>query len=235
MHRTTRSFVIPSLALGAVFAISACGGSSTTSGSTVAGMTSSTSTLAGSSPTPPGTTATGTPATGKHNDADVMFATMMIPHHRQAVQMADLALTRASSPKVKALAAQIKAAQAPEIDQMGGWLAGWGAPVPGGSGMPSMAPSGSMSSGTMGDMKGMSGDGMMSDHDMQALGAASGKAFDIAFLTGMTAHHKGAVAMAATELSQGSNGEAKKLGQAIITSQTLEITQMAELITQAKG
>lgn len=64
-----------------------------------------------------------------HNAQDVSFAQDMIPHHQQAVQMSDMALTRASSANVKDLARRIKAAQGPEIEQMKGWLSGWGAPV----------------------------------------------------------------------------------------------------------
>lgn len=41
---------------------------------------------------------------GQHNAADVAFAKGMIPHHRQAVEMADLALARAESAEVKKLA-----------------------------------------------------------------------------------------------------------------------------------
>ncbi len=50
----------------------------------------------------------------------------MIPHHAQAVVMAKMAQTQASDPKVKALAADIEAAQGPEIEQMSGWLQGVG-------------------------------------------------------------------------------------------------------------
>lgn len=221
MHITARSLVLPTTALVGLLALTACGGSTATSGSTMPGMGSSTNSTVGSSPA-----ATGTPATGEHNDADVTFVTGMLPHHGQAVQMADLAATRASSAKVKALAVKIKAAQAPEIAQMRGWLAGWGIPVPSETGMGSM----DHSSGSMaGD------DGMMSDQDMSSLGDASGAAFDTAFLTGMTAHHQGAVAMAKVELASGSNDEAKKLAQAIITSQSQEITQMAQLLAEPKG
>ena len=51
------------------------------------------------------------------------FAQMMIPHHEQAVEMADLALQNdAASEDVKGLAGQIKAAQDPEIQTMKAWL-----------------------------------------------------------------------------------------------------------------
>ncbi len=217
MNRTTRTFVLPVLALTGALTLGACGASDTTpgsmSGSTMSGMGSSTSSSA-AAPAP-----SGTPATGDHDTDDIAFATGMVPHHRQAVQMADLASTRAASPEVKDLAARIKAAQSPEIAQMTGWLAGWGAPAP----------------TDMGAMAGMGGDGMMSDEAMQSLGQASGTAFDVAFLTGMTAHHRGAIAQAQTELSKGVNPEAKQLAGAIIAGQTTEIAQMSALLAKAGG
>lgn len=60
-------------------------------------------------------------ATGR-NAQDVMFARMMIPHHEQAITMAEQAATKASSPEVKRLAGQIERAQGPEIQKMTGWL-----------------------------------------------------------------------------------------------------------------
>lgn len=89
-----------------------------------------------------GSAGSGSPSAGaSFGDADVMFAQRMIPHHRQAVEMAGLAEGRAADPEVKKLAGQIEAAQAPEIATMTGWLAAWGRPVPSasaGHGMPEM-------------------------------------------------------------------------------------------------
>jgi hypothetical protein len=65
-----------------------------------------------------------------HNDADITFAQRMIPHHAQAIAMAEMAATRATSPKVRELADNIKQTQQPEIDQMIGWLQAWGTEVP---------------------------------------------------------------------------------------------------------
>ena len=79
-----------------------------------------------SSPAAP--TASGTPAAGPHDDADVMFATMVIPHHQQAIEMSDMILAKDGiDAEVTELARKIKGAQAPEINQMRGWLVGWGA------------------------------------------------------------------------------------------------------------
>ena len=141
---------------------------------------------------------------------DIMFAEMMIVHHQQAVDMGTLAETRASSPEVKALAAQIKAEQAPEITQMKGWLEAANTPM------------------DIGHDMGM--DGMLTDAQMTELEGATGAEFDKLYLEGMIAHHEGAIQMA--QLVTGSdNAEAKALGKAIVDSQTKQITYMKELLS----
>ena len=172
---------------------------------------------------------------GPHNQADITFAQQMTMHHRGAIAMADLAATRASSPKVKTLAAQIKAAQAPEINQMTGWLAAW-APETDMNGMPNttvasmsgMGGMGGMGSGTSGAPSAMPG--MMSDAQMSQLTAATGPAFDKLFLQMMITHHEGALTMAKTETAQGSNPEALALAKSITTSQAAQITQMQDML-----
>ena len=64
------------------------------------------------------------------NDADVDFATAMIPHHAQALVMVDLTLGRELSPEVQQLTEDIQAAQGPEIELMVDWLTQWDQPVP---------------------------------------------------------------------------------------------------------
>jgi uncharacterized protein (DUF305 family) len=153
----------------------------------------------------------------QHSDADVTFAQSMIPHHQQAIAMADLAATRASNQQVKDFAATIKAAQAPEIETMTGWLTAWGESTGASSGM----------GHDMGSMP-----GMMSDGDMNSLMGMSGGDFDRHFLTMMISHHQGAVEIANTEQAQGSSAEAKALAAKIVKDQTAEIAQMQTLLTQ---
>lgn len=144
---------------------------------------------------------------------DVMFAQMMIPHHEQAVEMAELALEESSgaSTEVRTLAQQISAAQGPEIEQMRGWLESWNAST----GMP------------MGhDMT-----GMMSGADMSALKAASGPEFDRRWLTMMIEHHEGAITMAEQVLGTTTNSEVRTLAQAIVQGQQREITTMKGLLS----
>jgi uncharacterized protein (DUF305 family) len=143
----------------------------------------------------------------------------MIPHHRQAVEMADLAPERAGSPEVEKLAAEIKKAQDPEIRTLSGWLTSWGEEVP--------ADDAAMDHSAHG-MEGM--DGMMTDQEMRGLEDASGEAFDTAFLELMIKHHEGAVAMARTEQADGAHAPAKKMAGEIITSQSAEIERMNRLL-----
>jgi uncharacterized protein (DUF305 family) len=178
----------------------------------------------GSGPSSDQPSATGSPSSAAHNQADIAFAQGMIPHHEQAVRMADLAQSRASDPRVKDLAAKIEAAQAPEIEEMTTWLTDWGAPVP-------SAPAGEPDAhgGAHGSTTGAM-PGMMTDQDMAALETASGDRFDRMFLEMMIRHHEGAVEMATTEQQQGQNPAAKALAEKIYADQTTEIGQMRGLL-----
>jgi uncharacterized protein (DUF305 family) len=145
-----------------------------------------------------------------------MFARMMIPHHQQAIEMSDVILAKEGiNSEITELAQQIKDAQAPEIAQMSGWLAGWG-----------QNPSPSM--GMDHDM----GGGTMTQAEMEALEKASGDEAARLFLIGMVKHHQGAITMAEHELADGQNPEVKQLAQDIIDAQKAEIDKMNQLLTQ---
>ena len=163
------------------------------------------------------------PATANFNATDVGFAQGMIPHHAQAVEMADMAIATSTNADVLSLAKQIKAAQNPEIETMTGWLQGWGQAVPSTT---SMAGGGH----DMTNMSGMMMDGMMSDADMKRLESSTGTAFDRLWIELMIQHHEGAVRMSQDEIAEGKNPDTKDLAQAIITSQQSEITKMNALL-----
>lgn len=153
---------------------------------------------------------------GTGRNADVMFTQQMIPHHQQAVAMADLALDPAheASPAVQDLATRIKTAQTAEIADMNAWLQEWGAdPV----------------SGQMMDHSAM---GMMSAADMTALEDAKGAAFDRLWLEGMIQHHEGALMMASHIAERGDDPRVQKLSASIDQSQTAEIAEMKQLLGQ---
>ncbi len=162
--------------------------------------------------------------TGEGRTADISFAQLMIPHHEQAVQMADMALQKATTPEVQQLAQQIKDAQDPEIQQMRGWLTAWGAPE-------QMAGMDGMDHGDM-DMGGQTAAGMMTDQDMSALMDASGTDFDQMWLAMMIAHHKGAIEMAQTAKADTTNPDVTALADAIVAGQTSEIDTMEKLLNQ---
>jgi uncharacterized protein (DUF305 family) len=143
--------------------------------------------------------------------SDAMFLQMMIPHHEQAIVMSDLALSTSKDAEVLKLAKQIKDAQAPEIIKMQGWLA---------DSELSEDPGHSMGNG-MG--------GMLSDSELSALKASTGKAFDKLFLEGMIAHHEGAIDMVMM-IENSVNSDVNNLGQEIVKSQTAEIELMKELL-----
>jgi uncharacterized protein (DUF305 family) len=167
------------------------------------------------------TTTVNVPDGAAFNATDVGFAQGMIPHHGQAVVMADMALATSTNPEVTALAEQIKAAQSPEIEQMTTWLTGWDQKVP--------APDAGMDA-DMQHAGGMKMSGMMSAADMARLEKATGTDFDRMFLEMMILHHEGAIEMAEQELSKGRYQPTKDLAQAVVTGQQAEIEEMNTLI-----
>ncbi|MBA3619860.1 MAG: DUF305 domain-containing protein [Acidothermales bacterium] len=157
-------------------------------------------------------------AAADHNDADVMFATMMIPHHAQAVEMSEAVLAKDGVDEgVVDLAERVKDAQQPEIDQMTGWLETWGEDVPAMSGAHS----------AHGGMP-----GMMSAEQMKALADAPGEQASPLFLQRMTEHHQGAIDMAKEQVADGENAEAVDLAERIAADQQEEIEEMQELLTK---
>lgn len=153
--------------------------------------------------------------TDTHNQADVTFAQMMIPHHEQAIEMAKLAPSRAADPKVKKLATQIEGAQDPEITLMTTWLKSWDETV-----------SMDATDHGMGQATGQTMPGLMTESQMDELTTSTGADFDRLFLTLMIEHHQGAIDMAKSEQADGSNAAAIKLAERIETAQTAEIATM---------
>lgn len=163
------------------------------------------------------TTTTAVPSNAEFNQADVTFAQGMVVHHAQAIDMAQLAETRNPSPQVQDLAARIKAAQGPEIQQLSGWLTSWNQAVPN--------PADAMAHGAHGGSE-----GMMTAEQMTQLEAASGADFDRLFLEMMIVHHEGAVAMANQEIGAGKYQPAVAMAREIIRAQQGEIAEMDQLL-----
>jgi len=164
------------------------------------------------------------------NDADVEFATAMIPHHAQALVMVDLTRGRTLSPDLRQLTEDIQAAQGPEIEQMSGWLTDWDKPVP--ETMRDHLNAEDMGGTSGHDMGGDNADmpGMMSDEGLAGLEAAQGQEFEDMWLTMMIEHHEGAIEMAKGEQADGVFKPAIDLAESIESSQQAEIDHMRELL-----
>jgi uncharacterized protein (DUF305 family) len=190
---------VPALALTVVVSLAACAADD--GGHDMAGMS-------GASTSP-----SDSPSDAAFNDADVMFAQMMVPHHEQAIEMSDALLAKDGiSPELVDLAQRIKAAQGPEIETLTAWLADWGAdPAPGGTTAHGM-------------------DGMLSGEDMEALDEATGADAERLFLEQMVEHHEGAVEMARAEVADGTDAGAVEMARSVVDAQTDEIRQMQDLL-----
>ncbi len=160
----------------------------------------------------------------RFNDADVAFATDMIPHHAQALSMVDLTLDRELDPEVQALAEDIRNAQAPEIEQMTDWLTAWDEPVP-----ETMRDHSNAEGGA--DME-MDSDmpGMMSTDEMAALKNAPADEFQQLWLEMMIEHHEGAIQMAQAEQSDGEFTPTIDLAETIESGQQSEVDLMEQLL-----
>lgn len=137
---------------------------------------------------------------------DIMFAEMMIPHHEQAIVISDIALANTENSEVLDIAERIKAAQAPEIEEMKSWP-------------------GVDAGAHMGHMM----DGMLSDDEIEALKGSTGAEFDQLFLAGMIKHHQGAIEMAEM-VTDSKNAEVAALAKSIIEAQQAEISEMQALL-----
>lgn len=148
-----------------------------------------------------------------HNDADIEFAQMMIPHHEQAVELSDILLAKEGlDPRVQDLAERIRASQDPESQQMRAWLDSWGAQQP---------------EDTTMDHSDM--EGMLDPEEVSEIEAADAPEAQKLFLEHMISHHEGAVDMAETHLDNGRNEDARALSQQVISTQEAEIDEMKQL------
>ncbi len=177
---------------------------------------------------------------GNQQFVDQHFIEMMIPHHEDAIAMADLALTRAKHPELQKLAATIKQDQTREINQMRTWYKQWFA-----KDVPTVPTRGGMMGPGMMGGRGMMGNGHQMNHqpmmgpsmmgmnpgrgmrmDLNALKTATD--FDREFIRQMVPHHRMAVMMAQMLQNRTTRPEMTTLAQAIMKTQTAEIDQMQQ-------
>ncbi len=151
---------------------------------------------------------------------DALFMQDMIPHHNQAVQMADLVAERTNRPELVDVAGRIDVSQADEIEFMQQWLRSRGERIPDPTAHEAMHTSHTMA-------------GMASPEQMAELAQAKGTDFDRLFLTLMITHHEGAVTMVEELLEQPGSAYDPVLFEFttdITNDQTAEIERMNALL-----
>jgi uncharacterized protein (DUF305 family) len=164
--------------------------------------------------------ATDTSVTTEHpagfNADDLAFATNMIPHHEQAVELSAMVPDHSTDAEVIALANQISAEQQPEINALRVFLVQW-----------NENPQDNTAGGheTHGAME-----GMVDQATMTKLQSLKGAEFDTLWLQSMIGHHEGAVAMAKAEVAKGQNVDTKHMAQTMIDAQQAEIDQMKQML-----
>lgn len=137
---------------------------------------------------------------------DRMFIERMVPHHDDAIEMAEMAVVRTRRPEIRRLAKDIRRSQTAENAQMRAWYRAWyGRDVP-------------EVSGRMGMMDDMT--------DMEALEEAPD--FDREFLEQMIPHHRMAVMMTTMAGNAGGRRELRELMDAMRRQQSREIDAMEE-------
>lgn len=148
---------------------------------------------------------------------DEHFIDQMIPHHKDAITMAEIALEKSQRPEIRNLAQDIIRTQTAEIEQMNKWKQDWfGDEI---LLIPHVQAHGMMHMGMMGDST-----------DIDRLENA--EPFDKAFIKEMIPHHQMAVMMAQMLERTTDRSEMKKLAADIISAQTKEINQMRQWYRQ---
>ncbi|MEO7274393.1 MAG: DUF305 domain-containing protein [Vicinamibacterales bacterium] len=166
-----------------------------------------------------------------YSEADVQFMAGMIPHHAQAVLIAQWAPSHGARPDLKILCERIVVAQRDEIATMQGWLRDRGQKVPDAT-----------STKMRMTMNGMEHDmlmpGMLTDEQLAELDKARGATFDRLFLTAMIKHHQGAITM--VEQLFAAFGAAQddvvfRFASDVVADQSTEIERMEKMLAAVGG
>ena len=157
----------------------------------------------------------------RFTDADVKFMQGMISHHAQAIEMTELLASRSNRDVMRRLAQRIELSQEDEIAMMQEWLRSRGQAVaeldahhaPGWEPMP----------------------GMLTEEEMGRLEQAQAVEFDPLFLELMIKHHRGALTMVDTLLSQRGAAQDSQLfafTSDITSDQSMEIDRMDAMFAE---
>ncbi|MFO7793602.1 MAG: DUF305 domain-containing protein [Candidatus Nanohaloarchaea archaeon] len=149
-------------------------------------------------------TDTDTTENGDFNRNDVMFMNMMIVHHNQAIEMAELSENRTDNENILELSNNISEAQTRENEQMIEWMQELG-----------------YNPGNHHPMAGMA-----SQEEMQQLRNSNGSEYNQLFAELMIEHHEGGITMAQNFYNSGENTELREMQGQMIDAQENEIERM---------
>jgi len=153
------------------------------------------------------------PANRSYNGQDVAFASGMLRHNDQAIELAKLAATRATGSEVRTFARGMERSRTAEVRTLNGWLRSWDTTSPPATGEEAAEVS-----------------GLMAPEDVEALEVATGGEFDWMFLTMMMEQEQGAADMAEQQVRQGRFPDAVAMARAIQQRRVSEITKMQRLL-----
>ena len=143
---------------------------------------------------------------------DQAFIDAMVPHHREAIEMAKAAQSRGlTQPDLQEIANDIISSQQREIDQMLGWREQW-------FGSRTLGP-------VLPEVLGVPESELGMEHG-SADEVAGAVDVDQKLAEMMIPHHEGAIAMAEAANERGQHDEVKELADAIIAAQEREIEIM---------
>ncbi len=168
------------------------------------------------------------------DSVDAGFSRDMAVHHRQGVEMANLAPERSSDPEVRQLAFDISATQTNQAGRMEGWLSLWGLSRSGGDHMAWMG-GGHTGHSAHDASDGAVMPGMATEAELAQLRSLSGPAFDVEFLRLMTRHHQGGFDMAEYAAENGDVTAVRTLARSIADTQSAEVRTMVGMLTARGG
>ncbi|HWC81881.1 MAG TPA: DUF305 domain-containing protein [Pseudonocardiaceae bacterium] len=145
-------------------------------------------------------------ADSTHNQADVTFLDDVVLLRQQAVQLATLGQSTATNPKLKTLCGQLAANVYPDAATLTGWLSQWNQPAP-------TAQSAQV-------------DGLLTSSELSQLQAMSGTGFDSKLVSDLVANHQAVLSAANTEVTSGSNPQAKQVATNLVTAETAAVSQL---------
>jgi uncharacterized protein (DUF305 family) len=143
-------------------------------------------------------------------EPDRTFVRHMSAHHRQGIELAQLAIARTKDPELKQLAKLMVASQTGERVVFERWWKSWFGP--------GLETCGTAELETM--------PGYLSPDRFAAVEQAADDSFDATFVAAMTTHHEGAVRMAHEQLIHGSDPRLRAMAQAIRHEQQGEVALM---------